>query len=310
MKPDVNAHDLHARKALMAVALCSSVLVLLLLHFEGISAGAIIMTVITYLLWLLAARASLRGVSAIADAPVHDSNPLRSVPAQVEHNLDHYYARLLANLEFGWARFQHDHDHALHALHNVERSLGRAIDIAESTGLLASNALMSAAHCGEVGRGFVSVSRDLIGISEQSREDLGRLRRMVRSFVTELSYCRLLVEHPLEFWMVSSAGLPMTELVKLRTEVERFQRELNLIGDRYRRAQQADVRWLQLGDAIRRLLSELINTLYQLELHLQDVLSDMRLLQLSHGKARQIVEIKDRMPGQTAAGEPLQKFMF
>lgn len=306
--PDLNAHDLHARKALTAVALCSSVLVLLLLHFEGTSIGAIIMAVITYLLWLLAARITLRTEAAIADVTAPEPSLLRSVPASVEHSLDHYYARLLANLEFGWARFQHDHSHGLRALHNVERSLDRAIDIAESTGLLASNAMISAAHCGEVGRGFVSVSRDLIGISEQSREDLGRLRRMVRSFVAELSYCRLLVEHPLEFWMVSSAGLPVAELVKLRTEVERFQRELNLVGDRYRRAQQADVRWLQLGDAIRRLLSELINTLYQLELHLQDVLSDMRLLQLSHGKARQIVEIKDRMSGQTGTGESPQKF--
>jgi len=169
---------------------------------------------------------------------------------------------------------------------------------------------MTAADCGEVGRGFVSVSRDLIGISQQSREDLGRLRRMVRAFMVELNHCQPLVEHPLAYWMVSSAGLPLNELVKLRTEVDRVQRELNRIGERYLRARQADVRWLQLGDAVRRLLSELLNTLYQLELHLQDVLSDMRLLQLSHGKVRQFVEIKDRMPDPAATAEPPQKFMF
>jgi len=308
----VTEHDVHSRKALMAVAGCGSLLVLLLLHFEGVSAGALILVGATFALWFVAARMALHplnGMESELEIPAQEST-LHLVQDTPPFSIDHYYVRLFANLEFGWARFQHDHDHALHAMHNVERSLNRAIDVAESTGLLAGNAMMAAAQCGEVGRGFVSVSRDLIGIGEQSTEDLGRLRRMVRSFVAELHYCQALVENPLEFWLVSSAGLPVTELVKLRTEIERFQRELNLIGDRYRRAAQADVRWLQLGDAVKRLLSELINTLYQLELHLQYVLSDMRLLQLSHGMSQQIVEIKDRLQVQTAAGEPPQKFMF
>lgn len=304
-------HDLHSRKALIAVATCISLLVLALLYFEGASPGAIIFTAAAFLLWFLAARIAADQLeSLLPQLQVPDDTQLHLVTEVPSQSINHYYARLFASLEFGWGRFQHDHDHTRHSLHNVERSLERAIDIAESTGLLASNAMMSAAQCGEVGRGFVSVSRDLIGIGEQSREDLGRLRRMVRGFIVELGYCQLLVEHPLEFWLVSKAGLPVTELVKLRTEVGRFQRELNLIGERYRRAAQVDVRWLQLGDAVKRLLSELLNTLYQLELHLQDVLSDMRLLQLSHGMNRQIVEIKDRMQVQTASGEPPQKFMF
>lgn len=301
--------DPHSRKALLAVALSSSMVVLVLLHFDGASAGALIMVVVTYILWLVAAR-GIHEVDDLSGDSAKRPGLAAAVPPVQEHTLDHYFARLVANLEFGWSRFQQDHRHALHALHNVERSLDRAIDIAESTGLLAGNALVAAAEAGEVGRGFVTVSRDLMGISQQSREDLGRLRRMVRGFMLELAHCQLLVEHPLEFWMVSSAGLPTLELIKLRTEIERLQRELNIINDRYRQSRQADVRWLQLGDAVRRLLSELINTLYQLELHLQDVLSDMRLLQLSLGRVRQIVEIKDRMPILAGAGEPPQKFIL
>ncbi len=309
----MNEEDIHSRKALMMIAGCGSVLVLILLYFEDVSPGALVLVGAIFLLWFVTARIAWRPPLAPDNIPLAaqpQESTLHLVQDSSPFGIDHYYVRLFDNLDFGWIRLQYDHDHTLHAMHNVERSLDRAIDIAESTGLLAGNAMMTAAECGEVGRGFVSVSRDLLSLGEQSAEDLGRLRRMVRSFIVELHYCQALVENPLTFWLVSSAGLPVTELVKLRTEVERFQRELNLLGERYRRTAQADVRWLQLGDAVKRLIGELINSLYQLELHLQDVLSDMRLLQLSHGMGQQIVEIKDRLTTQTTAGEPPQKFLF
>src|SRR5690606_27337379 len=163
--------------------------------------------------------------------------------------------------------------------------------------MMAVNAMVSAASCGEVGRGFVSVSQDLIDISERSGHDLEKLRQLVRTLGAGLGRHALLLEQPLDFWMVSSAGLPVAELVKLRSEIDSCHKQLRFLSEHYRNSPQLDVRWLQLVDAVKRLLNELINTLYQLELHLDDVLSDMRLLKLaeSPGATRQIVEIKDRM---------------
>ena len=126
----------------------------------------------------------------------------------------------------------------------------------------------------------------------------------------ELGRSRALVEYPLDYWLVSTAGLPVADLVNLRTETHQLQQVLGTLSDRYRRRGSADVRWLQLGDAVKRLLAELTNTLYQLELHLQDVLPDMRLLQLNPQMRQQIVEIKDRM--QVSGGKEVatQKFIL
>lgn len=304
-------HRPFLHRHLLTLSLSGSLLVMILLYVEGISPGGQVLTLATYLLWWAGVRMLNRGDSnSSEDAGAEDriTQPrMTDIPAQP---LDHFYARMFANLEFGWARLQQDHEHALTALHNVDRSLGKALDLVHSTGLLAANAMINAAECGEVGRGFVTVSRDLAQISVQSQEDLGYLRNRIRQFVAELGRQQLLVEHPLAFWLVSRAGLPITDLVKLRTATRLFQHELNRLNERYRRTPQADVRWLQLGDAVKRLLSELINTLYQLELHLQDVLSDMRLLQLGQGTRQQIVEIKDRIEVFAGRDGAPQKFMF
>ena len=131
------------------------------------------------------------------------------------------------------------------------------------------------------------------------------------SLSQDLVRLEVLLEHPLDFWIVSSAGLPVQELVKVRAELEHSQNQLRSLGDRYRRAPQLDVRWLQLGDAVKRLLNELTNTLFQLELHLDDVISDMRLLKLAEGSGsgQQIVEIKDRNHFNREPGWLTQKFI-
>ncbi|MEZ5509254.1 MAG: hypothetical protein R3F47_05055 [Gammaproteobacteria bacterium] len=291
------------------VAVTCSVLVLIMLHMEGLGLAGMLATLGAFVLWWVGAGLSARGYAAPGQA---DSRALRlaGVVEPARYGLEQFYARLIANVEYGWSRFQQDYQHALIALHNVDRSLEKALDIARSTGLLAANAVVNAAQTGEIGRGFVSVSRDMIGISEQSEADLALLKRKLDQYLTELARCRTLVEYPLDYWLVSSVGLPVVDLVNLRTETHRLQQALVTLADRYRRSGSADVRWLQLGDAVKRLLSELTNTLYQLELHLQDVLSDMRLLQLNPQMRQQIVEIKDRMQASGGREVATQKFIL
>lgn len=293
------------------VAITGSVLILIMLHIEGLGIGGLMATFAVFVLWWIGAHLGVRGHAAPAQ-PESPSrrNHMTSLSAGGRLTLDHFHARLLANLEYGWGRFQQDYLHTLSALHSVDRSLEKAQDIARSTGLLAANAMVNAAQCGEIGRGFVSVSRDMIGISEQSETDLDQLRSRLGLYRTELGHHQALIEYPLEYWLVSRAGLPTAELINLHAETRQLQQLLGQMSDRYRCTGTADVRWLQLGDAVRRLLAELTNTLYQLELHLQDVLSDMRLLQLSPVPRQQIVEIKDRM--QVAGGRDgvAQKFIL
>ena len=88
----------------------------------------------------------------------------------------------------------------------------------------------------------------------------------------------------------------MNDLAEVVSGVQRGQDSLRRIAERYQRNSKSDVRWLQLGDAVRRLLNEVINVLYQFELRLSDVISDMRLLKLSGTlPEHQMVEFKVRI---------------
>ena len=308
MKPDSTT-----RIVMLGVAALFAALALLMLSSEAVSEGALVVVIVSYVFWYLAFRMPRQSGHDTRTAKRDIGYvPLLGVASDTQgHTLERYYFRLMGNIEINWQHFQQDHRRTEIAIHNVLQSLEKAMTIARSTELLAGNAMLSAATCGEVGRGFVSVSRDLIGISEQSLQDLQRLRQLLRGLGLELTHFQGIAEPPLDFWLVSSAGMPVSELVKLRTEVTRCQQELQVLSEHYGRAPKQDVRWLQLRDAVKRLLNELINTLFQLELHIQDVLSDMRLLKLAEGTAtrEQIVEIKDRFQATRDAGGLPQKFM-
>lgn len=291
------------------VAVTCSVLVLIMLHMEGLGWVGMLATACTFVCWWLGASLSTRGC-AVPDQAETGVFPRATIVASGRYCIEQFYARLIANVECAWNRFQQDYQHALIVLHNVDRSLDKALGVACSTGLLAANAMASAGQAGEIGRGFVSVSRDMIGIGERSEADLGVLKRKLGQYLTTLSLCRTLVECPLDYWFISAMGLPVSDLAKLRSETHELQQVLGTLADRYRGTGRADVRWLQLGDAMKRLLSELANTLYQLELHLQDVLSDMHLLQLNPSIRQQVVEIKDRMQAAGGWEGTAQKFIL
>lgn len=301
------------RFALITLATVFTLLVLAALHLCGVSSGLLLLVPVTCAFWYSVAYQS--GVARkAASARRNPGHELVLVPAVMDSGIDpleQFYSRLLGSLDHSWLAFKKHFRHTEKSLHNVKDSLDKALDMTQNTGLLAVNAMMAAASCGEVGRGFITVSQDLASISERSTDDLGQLRQLVASLSQDLVRLEVLLEHPLDFWIVSSAGLPVQELVKVRAELEHSQNQLRSLGDRYRRAPQLDVRWLQLGDAVKRLLNELTNTLFQLELHLDDVISDMRLLKLAEGSGsgQQIVEIKDRNHFNREPGGLTQKFI-
>ncbi|HVL02518.1 MAG TPA: hypothetical protein VM553_22010 [Dongiaceae bacterium] len=302
--------DPFTRYTLAAIAAVCSLLALMLLHGEGASSAPLLLVLVSGVLWCLALGVSGTQKSEAEKGGLshgHDTAPLDPMTDP----LGRFFNHLLGSLDQTWLVFRKHFRHTEKSLHNVDASLQKAMELTRNTGLLAANAMVASASSGEIGRGFVTVSQDLIDISARSGGDLQRLQQLVSNLAHELDRLGSLVEHPLEFWVVSSAGLPVRELINLRAGIAVCQHELRALAERYRRSPQQDVRWLQLGDAIKRLLNELINTLFQLELHLDDVLSDMRLLKLAEGpgSGHQIVEIKDRIQITREPGGLPQKFI-
>ncbi|MAR92423.1 MAG: hypothetical protein CML06_16320 [Pseudomonadales bacterium] len=207
-----------------------------------------------------------------------------------------YFDRLLTGLSFSWRQCSLELDQAQSLLSNVRHALVEATANARSTGMLALNSMISAAHTGEVGRGFVTVSRDLVAISEQSSEDLASIERILTRVDARLGQTRGPLARPLSTYLDNPAAAPIQTFQDIVNQVQSAQESLRRIADRYQRSSQADVRWLQLGDAVRRLLNEVINVLYQFELRLTDVISDMRLLKLSGTlSAHQMSELQDHL---------------
>lgn len=295
-------------RTLIVIAAGFSLAVMLLLKMQGLSAGPLLLVAVSSLIWGLALWLSrLTGQRRIRMVPLS----LVIEPLPIADPLSQYFDRLLGSLDQSWHLFRKHFRHTQQSLHNVQTSLARAVALSRNTGMLAVNAMMTAAGCGEVGRGFVTVSQDLIDISERSEIDLQRLQGWVRGLNQDLAQLEPLLDQPAEFWVVTRAGLPLDELMQVRARLAVSQQNVRTLAERYRRTPQLDVRWLQLGDAVKRLLSELTNTLFQLELNLDDVLSDMRLLRLAEGSAsgQQIVEIKDRIHSAHKPGGHTQKII-
>ena len=308
----MNRHP-KTRRTLLVLAATLALIVPGVLYSEGVSVQVIGLVLLSYMIGLIAYPLGVRhrGEGQAPGSAAMASTSLHLVQQGGEHSIEHYHARLLDHLEHNWRRFQEGHRNTEKVLTNVIASLDKALELTHGTEMLAANTLLSATECGEVGRGFISVSRDLINLSERSLPDLQKLRQLLRGLGHELARFCVVVECSPDGWLSTGQRLPVPQLAKLRTEIVYCQQQLQQLSDHYRREPQQDVRWLQLGDAVRRLVNELINTLFQLELHIQDVLSDMRLLRLAEGAGEtgQIVEIKDRIHAIREAGGATQKFM-
>ncbi|RLT92557.1 hypothetical protein [Ketobacter sp.] len=279
-----------AKRLVYLLAWCSSLTLLVVLRLENAPVYVAVLAVVSFLCWYGAYHLAA-GNAPGSELPVADST---HEPAYDQNgSVDRYFAHLIDNLQKNWMLCDTDLDHAQSTLRNVHHALLEAIETAKSTGMLALNSMASAANTGEVGRGFVTVSRDLVAISEQSGRDLEKMREIVARTEQRLLRTRRILSAPMANCLESGGGSSISELVVSIANIQGAQEELRVIAERYQRNNKSDVRWLQLGDAVRRLLNEVINVLYQFELRLTDVISDLRLARLSGTLSEnQLLEIK------------------
>lgn len=283
-----------AKRMVYLLAWLASLVLLLILRFENVPVYVAIFAVVTFLFWYAAYHLSASGNPVMDD--MESAESLIDTPRVSALSVDRYFSHLVDNLQKNWLLCDSDLDHALATLRNVHHALLDAIDTAKSTGMLALNSMTSAANTGEVGRGFMTVSRDLISISEQSGKDLEQMRDIIAKAEQRMLRTSRIMNSPLADYIGHDNGRAISELVHSISSVQGAQESLRIIAERYQRNNKSDVRWMQLGDAVRRLLNEVINVLYQFELRLSDVVSDLRLARLSGTLSEnQLLEIKGRM---------------
>ncbi|MCG8311685.1 MAG: hypothetical protein MI976_00580, partial [Pseudomonadales bacterium] len=175
----------------------------------------------------------------------------------------------------------------------------KAHELAKNTGLLAANAMMSASACGEVGRGFVSVSKDLVKISERSENDLVRLDHLLASVSKMLKSVGDVYLNPGNRWLEKQlageeTGTELVDIEELLIRLHGYQETLREISDNYENSSQLDVRWLQLGEAIKRVINELSVSLQALTESSEKFAKEMRILKISDKLCEtQLLEIKE-----------------
>ncbi|MEE2731451.1 MAG: methyl-accepting chemotaxis protein [Pseudomonadota bacterium] len=288
-----------ATRLVYLLAWCSSLALLVVLRLENAPVYVAVLAVISFLCWYGAYHLAT-GNAPGSELPVPDS--AHDPDYDQSGSVDRYFTHLIDNLQKNWMLCDTDLDHAQSTLRNVHHALQEAIETAKSTGMLALNSMASAANTGEVGRGFVTVSRDLVAISAQSGQDLEKMREIIARTTQRLLRTRRIMSAPMVNCLEQDGGSSISELVVSIANIQGAQEELRVIAERYQRNNKSDVRWMQLGDAVRRLLNEVINVLYQFELRLTDVISDMRLARLSGTLSEnQLLEIKGRFSSDRGA---------
>lgn len=290
------------KRILYLCAWAASLALLVVLRLENASVHVALVALLAVGFWFAAFKIRDWAPGAVLDLPPTDSGD-ESLMAQAHGTLvERYYVRLMDSLEQNWQLLELDLDQAQMTLRNVHHALVDAVDTAHSTGMLALNSMVTAAGTGEVGRGFITVSRDLVAISEKSGRDLQQMKDVVARTESKLVKARGLLSSPAPFVSAGQQDSSISELDSVVACACNAQEELRVIADRYRRNSQSDVRWLQLGEAVRRLVNEVINILYQFELRLSDVISDLRLVCLAGALPKQqLLEFQSRFDSKSGS---------
>ncbi len=241
---------------------------------------------------LLGNRTEEGGSVSTLEDPIKTGATLSASPITL------YYINLLTDFQRHCWSLDQQRLHALTIFARMSQHLGKAADLSKSTGLLAANAMLAAARCGEVGRGFVTVSRDLAGISERSETDLQKLSNLVTRLHARIQLAPAIDQRVASQWIaVQGSGLPMQWSPQALQDLDEYlvfaSHTVQEMQDRYRDDVRLDVRWLQLGDAVRRVLTELGDNLFNLRQAIEKVLSEWRILTISQPLTEmQLTELK------------------
>jgi hypothetical protein len=178
--------------------------------------------------------------------------------------------------------------HTVQRLQLLLGQLGKAASLARQTGQLAVNASLSAARCGEAGKGFATVSAELLVLNQQAEKDLlglvVMLERVQRRLLTERG-CGESGRTPQ--WP-NGANL-IAQGMTLRETLLAAEGELELLEQRYRIESSLDVRAMQLGEAVLRLAADVRKLFDDLLAALQSLLTHLNLVAL--GDAPQLQQI-------------------
>lgn len=209
-----------------------------------------------------------------------------------------FYVNLLTDFQrYAWSLDQ-QRLHVLAVFARMSQHLVKAADLSKSTGLLAANAMLAAARCGEVGRGFVTVSRDLSGISERSETDLQKLSNLVTRLHARLQLVAASDQSLILQWLEAQTfrePMPWSPqgLMDLDEYLLFASQTVQEMQDRYQEDTRLDVRWLQLGDAVKRVLGDLGDNLFNLRQSIDKVLAEWRILSISQPlDEAQLTELK------------------
>lgn len=209
-----------------------------------------------------------------------------------------YYVNLLSDFQRHCWSLDQQRQHALAIFARMSQHLGKAADLSKSTGILAANAMLAAARCGEVGRGFVTVSRDLSGISERSETDLQKLSNLVTRLHARIQLTPAIDQPLASQWIIAQvANSPMAWSPQPLQDLDEYlvfaSHTVQEMQQRYQDDVRLDVRWLQLGDAVKRVLAELGDNLFNLRQAIEKVQAEWRILTISQPLTEtQLAELK------------------
>lgn len=225
-----------------------------------------------------------------------DSLPLQIIAPNSPVML--YYVNLLSDFQRHCWSLDQQRQHALAIFARMSQHLGKAADLSKSTGILAANAMLAAARCGEVGRGFVTVSRDLSGISERSETDLQKLSNLVTRLHARIQLAPVVEQRLAQQWIAAQVdNAPMSWSPQALQDLDEYlvfaSHTVQEMHQRYQDDIRLDVRWLQLGDAVKRVLTELGDNLFNLRQAIEKVHAEWRILTISQPLTEaQLAELK------------------
>ena len=254
-----------------------SVVVLASLWVAGISIGLLLVVAVSYVIWF-AVLFGLRSSTLEQEEQIFLGNELEHAYL---HTLSDSFCRNLHRLQADFRQTQSLLDRSSQAVEQAE-------SLAASTELAAANAIISASGTGELGRGFVSVAKDMVDLGKGSKDDIRVLTKCLNDAHSLLNNHLVDLGQAPETFFKNKNQLQAFELTGFIKQLKQIQDRLRGLEHKYRGLNQYDVRWSQLHDSISNLVKHLAGTLFKLEVSACEFLADFSLLNLSlskHGEA-------------------------
>ncbi len=282
------------------VPFCSSAVLLVYLYLDkSLPVEVSVYVGLTLVIWMLAAWCPRhRAGKQISGRSVNSSDFDRYYQVL---EVETYYVRLLRATDNAAFKLDRSLQSANQTITRMHEGIRKAHELAKNTGLLAANAMMSASGCGEVGRGFVSVSNDLLNISQRVENEMTQLDQLLTLIAKTLVFPELSHRNPSQRWLQKQLAGEQTvselaNIEELLIHLHGFQKTLMSIGDNYEHTSELDVRWLQLGGAIKRVINELNDFLQMLTEVSEKLAKEMRILKISDKLSEaQLFEIKENL---------------